>query len=82
VSGMRFRKLETMFERRVIAMGVVPGLLWGKPLNVLMIAVDDMRPELGCYGASHVKSPNINPLRSDPKATSKLSRQKQIRSSP
>ncbi|MEO1835861.1 MAG: sulfatase [Akkermansiaceae bacterium] len=30
------------------------------PLNVLMIAVDDMRPELGCYGAKHVLSPNLD----------------------
>lgn len=30
--------------------------------NVLMIAVDDLRPELACYGARHVHSPNIDAL--------------------
>lgn len=30
--------------------------------NILFIAVDDLRPELHCYGAEQIKSPNIDRL--------------------
>ena len=33
----------------------------GKP-NLLFIAVDDLRPQLGCYGESWMKTPNIDRL--------------------
>lgn len=32
--------------------------------NVLFLAIDDLRPELGCYGSTIAKSPNIDKLAS------------------
>ncbi|VGO20830.1 sulfatase [Pontiella sulfatireligans] len=33
--------------------------------NILFIAVDDLRPELGCYGSDYIKSPNLDKLASE-----------------
>ncbi len=33
-----------------------------KQLNILFIAIDDLRPELGTYGSNHIISPNIDQL--------------------
>ena len=48
---------------------MLPRSLWSqsrpagsRPVNVLFIAVDDLRPELGCYGVPRVISPNIDRL--------------------
>ena len=32
--------------------------------NVLFIAVDDLRPELGCFGCEHIHSPHLDKLAS------------------
>lgn len=48
---------------RVLAQGLQnPSSLTRRKKNVLFIAVDDLRPELGCYGHPLIKSPNIDAL--------------------
>ena len=50
----------------IVAMSLVmlmsPRSINADQLNVLFIAVDDLRVELGCYGNAHVKCPNIDQL--------------------
>ena len=38
------------------------GVAYSKKPHVLFVAIDDLRPELGCYGSEIVKSPNIDRL--------------------
>ena len=46
----------------VAALSFAAAPLSAKQPNILFIAVDDLRPELGCYGADSIKSPNIDRL--------------------
>jgi arylsulfatase A-like enzyme len=41
-----------------------PGFAAEAKPNILFIAADDLRPELGCYGKTWIKSPNIDRLAS------------------
>jgi iduronate 2-sulfatase len=34
----------------------------GRTLNILFLAVDDLRPQLGCYGVTDIRTPNIDRL--------------------
>ena len=43
---------------------LLSGTIQAQQKNVLFIAVDDLRPELGCYGHPVIKSPNIDRLAS------------------
>jgi len=49
----------------VLATGVMPAMgadpATPKP-NVLFLVVDDLRPELGCYGKNYIQSPSIDSL--------------------
>ena len=49
----------------LLLMGCSPQEGSKKRYNVLFIAVDDLRPELGCYGKDYISSPNIDRLASE-----------------
>lgn len=40
----------------------IPSVIANEPTNVLLICVDDLRPELHCYGVDYIHSPNIDSL--------------------
>jgi len=53
--------MKTLCFTFLLALLMLSGVIQGQP-NVLFIAVDDLRPELGCYGVDHIKTPNIDRL--------------------
>lgn len=58
------RHMPVMFRLLFAALLVASSAAAASRPNVLFIAVDDLRPELGCYGAAHIQSPNIDKLAS------------------
>src|SRR5271157_4288263 len=70
-TGNTFNLAEQYFSRRryiqtgLMALGGLalraPGAVPQKP-NVLFLVVDDLRPELACYGRDYIQSPNIDRL--------------------
>ena len=45
----------------IILISVIHSVFYGRSTNILFIAIDDLRPELGIYG-SKVKTPNMDRL--------------------
>jgi len=68
------RKLEEARHRRGLGCRLLLPMLLLAPLgtpaavfagpNVLFVVLDDLRPDLGCFGAAHIRSPNIDKLAS------------------
>lgn len=56
-------RLIVVFLIGVCPLGSSNALAADRP-NVLFIAIDDLRPELNCYGRTHIHSPNIDRLAS------------------
>ena len=50
--------------KSLLSLLFLSGVALAQQPNVLFIAVDDLRPDLGCYGASHMVTPNIDTLAS------------------
>ncbi|MBM80984.1 MAG: iduronate-2-sulfatase [Planctomycetaceae bacterium] len=59
---MNCRLMKTSSVLIVCLAWMSSGLKAADSPNVLLICVDDLRPELGCYGVSYIKSPNIDRL--------------------
>lgn len=61
---MNSQKQATLTRRSLLTLGGVAlaSAQGPKRPNILFLAVDDLRPELGCYGFPGVKSPNMDRL--------------------
>ena len=56
------RKLLALLAAAALSCATVPETAGDARPNILLIAVDDLRPELASFGASYIRSPNIDRL--------------------
>ncbi|MFH0342719.1 MAG: sulfatase [Chromatiales bacterium] len=63
---IRYRRLYALKLALVVLIGIIaPAPAWCKSaLNVLLITIDDLRPELSVYGVDTIYTPNIDALAS------------------
>ncbi|MDG2254474.1 MAG: sulfatase-like hydrolase/transferase, partial [Opitutaceae bacterium] len=52
----------------LILIATLPLSAAAKKPNILLICIDDLRPELNCFGIDYIKSPNIDKLASQGRA--------------
>ena len=57
-------QMRVMFQVSVVLIAIAAGVEAAQRPNVLFIAVDDLRPQLGCYGLPKMRTPNIDRLAS------------------
>ena len=55
-------KINKVIISLTILIGIISCTPKKKPVNVLLLYMDDLRPELGCYGSKVINSPNIDAL--------------------
>lgn len=60
--SMKMKLLPTILVASGLLTGSPPSIIAAPRPNVLLICVDDLRPELNCYGASYISSPNMDQL--------------------
>ena len=63
--SVALRSMAVSFIAFVALVVFLPQLSHAKKPNVLFIAVDDLRPELGCYGSPIAISPSLDALAAD-----------------
>jgi iduronate 2-sulfatase len=56
---------QTLLLAVVVGLGLAAGLQAAEKPNILFLAVDDLRPELGCYGSPIAVTPHFDALASE-----------------